>query len=189
MGTNPRRILIAGIGNIFLGDDAFGVEVAQRLMRRPQGDGVRIADFGIRGIDLVYALLEPWDVVVLIDAMPRNHPPGTLFLVEPQLEREHQMPMASLAVEAHSMNPAQVLRAAMAMGAPLKKVLIVGCEPQAASPDEMAMGLSPAVSAAIDPAVNMVESLIARILQNEPQFTDCPAAGQELLSCGPKNNS
>ena len=81
---HPGKILVAGIGNIFLGDDAFGVEVAQRLLRRPQPDGVRVVDFGIRGLDLTYALLDGWDVAILVDAAPRGEPPGTLSVIEPE---------------------------------------------------------------------------------------------------------
>src|SRR5947209_3209759 len=74
----------AGVGNIFLGDDAFGVEVAQRLARRPLPAGVRVVDFGIRGLDLTYALLDPYDAVVLVDAAPRGNAPGTLYVLEPE---------------------------------------------------------------------------------------------------------
>src|SRR5579884_4296763 len=80
-----KRILIACIGNIFLGDDGFGVEVARRLMHRQYPEGVQVRDFGIRGIDLAYAMLEDYDSLVLVDAVPRGSPPGTLYLIEPDL--------------------------------------------------------------------------------------------------------
>src|SRR5947209_6163179 len=79
--TQPR-LLVAGVGNIFLGDDAFGVEVVQRLLRRPQPDGVRVVDFGIRGLDLSYALLDGYEAVILVDAAPRGAPAGTLHVLE-----------------------------------------------------------------------------------------------------------
>src|SRR5438128_1754175 len=88
MTTPPpdrRAVLVAGVGNIFLGDDAFGVEVAQRLARRPLPAGVRVVDFGIRGLDLAYALLDPYEAVILVDAMPRGEQPGTLYVLEPDL--------------------------------------------------------------------------------------------------------
>src|SRR5436309_933525 len=81
-GMQSPRILVAGIGNIFLGDDAFGVEVAQRLARRPLPDAVRIVDFGTRGLDLAYALLDGYEAVILVDASPRGGPPGTLYVLE-----------------------------------------------------------------------------------------------------------
>ena len=81
----PPRILVAGIGNIFMGDDAFGVEVARRLSQRTLPAGVRVSDFGIRGFDLAYALQDGYETTILIDACPRGEEPGTLFVVEPDL--------------------------------------------------------------------------------------------------------
>jgi hydrogenase maturation protease len=158
--TYPR-ILVAGIGNIFLGDDAFGVEVARRLATREWPQNIRITDFGIRGYDLAYALLDGYDVTILVDACPRGEPAGTLYVIEPDLNNlggaEQQV-----AVEAHGMNPLNVLRLAASLG-PLKHVLLLGCEPATLGPEEGQMGLSEAVEAAVDPAVLMVESLIENI--------------------------
>ncbi len=157
------RVLVAGVGNIFLGDDAFGVEVAQRLARRPLPDGVRVVDFGIRGLDLAYALLDGHEAVILADAVPRGGRPGTLYVVEPAPSEE-----AIPAVEAHSLDPAKVLRLAAAMGGQVGRLLVVGCEP--APPDEadeMRMGLSEPVRAAADEAVALVESLVGRLLRGE----------------------
>jgi hydrogenase maturation protease len=160
------RILIAGIGNIFLGDDAFGVEVAQRLSARELPANVKVTDFGIRGYDLAYALLEGYDTTILVDACPRGEPAGTLYVIEPELHdlggpEEHQS-----AVEAHSMNPLNVLRLAKSMGGPMKRVLLVGCEPDTFGPVEGQMGLSAPIEAVVDEAVKLVESLVAKI-QNE----------------------
>ena len=83
---SERTILVAGIGNIFLGDDGFGVEVAQQLAARPQPDGVRVADYGIRGFDLAFALLDEPEATILIDAMPRGQAPGTVYVLEPDLD-------------------------------------------------------------------------------------------------------
>ena len=114
---NETRILIAGIGNIFLGDDAFGVEVAQRLAKRPLPEGVRVVDFGIRGIDLTYALLEGVDVAILVDAVPRGEAPGTVYLIEPEAGPDvNDADEGSLLLEAHNLDPARVLRLVRSQG-------------------------------------------------------------------------
>jgi hydrogenase maturation protease len=161
------RLLIAGIGNIFLGDDAFGVEVAQRLLQRRLPDGVRVVDFGIRGIDLTYALLDGYDAVILVDAVPRGGRPGTLYVLEPQ-RGEPPDPGAGPLIEPHSLTPAKVLRLAAALGGQVPRLLLVGCEPAPPSEaDEMQSGLSPAVRAAVDEAVPLIESLAGRVLRGE----------------------
>jgi hydrogenase maturation protease len=163
-GARPPRVLVAGVGNIFLGDDAFGVEVARRLMARPQPPGVRVADYGIRGVDLMYALSDgSWDAAVLVDAVPRGEPPGTLFVLEPRVDDAAGVPPG---IEGHSMDPVRVLRTAAAMGGLPPRVLLVGCEPSpppadgGGGYDEMAGGLSEPVRAAVDEAVAMVESVV-----------------------------
>ena len=86
------RVLVAGIGNIFLSDDAFGVEVAHRLSGRALPDGVRVEDYGIRGMHLAYDLLEGYDALVLVDAVPMGEPPGTLAVIEPESARSLRRP-------------------------------------------------------------------------------------------------
>ena len=113
---NPSRVLVAGIGNIFLGDDAFGIEVVQRLAQRPQPAGVRVVDFGIRGLDLTYALLDGCDAVVLVDAIPRGGSPGTLYVLEPEVEGSAGPESGDLMLDAHSLDPTKVLRLATALG-------------------------------------------------------------------------
>lgn len=103
------RILVAGIGNIFLGDDAFGSEVARRLQSRPLPDGVRVVDFGIRGFDLVYALLDNYDLTIFVDATPRGGEPGTLYTIEPDLSELDNLDERAMAIEPHGMNPLKVL--------------------------------------------------------------------------------
>ena len=154
------RVLVAGIGNI-LGDDAFGVEVIRRMAVLDFPKNVRIMDFGIRGYDLAYALLEGYDTTILVDACPRGDAPGTLYVIEPDLNDLGGAEEKQSAVEAHSMNPLNVLRLAAAMG-PLKRVLLVGCEPATLGPEEGLMGLSGPIDAAVDEAVHLVESLIAK---------------------------
>ena len=158
------RILIAGIGNIFLGDDAFGVEVVRRLATRVLPKNVKVVDFGIRGYDLAYALLDGYDTTILVDACPRGESAGTLYVIEPDVSEPGSPEDQQSAVEAHSMNPLNVLRLATSMGGPLKQVLLVGCEPGTLGPEEGQMGLSEQVEAVIDEAVKLIESLIAKIL-------------------------
>jgi hydrogenase maturation protease len=160
------RILVAGIGNIFLADDAFGVEVARRLSTRQLPETVRVTDFGIRGYDLAYALLDGYDTTILVDACPRGDAPGTLYVIEPDLTNLGGPDEQQAAVEAHSMNPLNVLRLASSMG-PLKRVLLVGCEPATPGPEEGQMGLSAPIEAVMDEAVKLVESLLEKILRGD----------------------
>jgi hydrogenase maturation protease len=166
------RILVAGVGNIFLGDDGFGVEVAQRLMRLPQSENVRVVDFGIRGFDLAYALLDDYDLVVLLDAVPHGGAPGTLYTIEPDLSALETpgRDADDAALETHGMNPMKVLGMVKAMGAQPKRLLVVGCEPEPLAPGGEAperMGLSQPVAAAIDPAVEMVQTLVNKIVAEQ----------------------
>ena len=161
---NWPRILVAGIGNIFRGDDAFGVEVAQRLLRRPQPPDVRVVDFGIRGMDLVYALLDGYEAVVFVDAVPRGEAPGTLYVLEPDVAAA--TPDGPV-MEAHGLDPVKVLRLAASMGATVQRLFLIGCEPTPPGDDEAAMEMSAAARAAVDEAVPLVESLVARLLRGE----------------------
>ena len=160
------KILIAGIGNIFLGDDAFGVEVANRLCRRSFPPEVRVVDYGIRGFDLAYALLDGYDVTILLDATARGGAPGTLYTIELAPGTAGlEGPAADL--EPHGMNPMRVLAMAQSMGAITGRVLLVGCEPESFGPeDEGLMGLSAAVASAVGPAADMVEALVSSLLED-----------------------
>jgi hydrogenase maturation protease len=160
-------ILVAGIGNIFLGDDGFGVEVAQRLSQRTFPEVVRIVDFGICGLDLAYALTDGPLVTILIDACPRGDAPGTLYIVEPDLTSVNSPNGPQVAVDAHAMNPMNVLCMAKSMGAPLQRILVVGCEPATLGPEEGHMGLSKVVENVVERAVALTESLVTRILNGE----------------------
>ena len=155
------RVLVAGIGNVFLGDDAFGVELATRLAGRALPGGVEVVDFGIRGMDLAFALQEDLDAAVLLDAVPRGGDPGTLYVIEPELEDG-----AAAAVEAHAMDPVKVLALARQLGRLPARVLVVGCEPAwvgSVEDGEMGMELSEPVRAALDPAVTLVEELLGEL--------------------------
>ncbi|WP_211256481.1 hydrogenase maturation protease [Edaphobacter aggregans] len=157
-------ILVAGIGNIFLGDDGFGVEVAQQLSQVGLPPEVRVTDFGIRGLDLVYALQDGYETAILIDAYPHGKIPGTVSVIEPDLSE----PAASLSeggfLEPHAMNPVKVLRMATATQGSLKRVLLVGCEPATLGGDEGVMGLSAPVEAAVSEAVKVVANLVEKAL-------------------------
>jgi hydrogenase maturation protease len=152
-----RRILVAGIGNVFLGDDGFGVALADRLARRTLPAGVEVVDYGIRGMDLAYALHDGWDAVVLLDAMPRGKAPGTLTVLEPDLD---DLP---LAIDAHAMDPVKVLGLARALGGPLPRTLVVGCEPETVmrgDEEDVVAAVSEPVRAALDEGVRLVDALL-----------------------------
>lgn len=153
------RVLVAGIGNIFLDDDAFGVEVVRAFARRPLPDGVRVVDFGIRGIDLAYALMEGIELAILVDAMPRGGTPGTLYLLEPEPDSgEPEMPVL---MEGHGMNPMRVLALVRSLGGTPGTIRIVGCEPSPIDAEcEELSSLSAPVQAAVGEAVAMVEQLV-----------------------------
>jgi hydrogenase maturation protease len=165
--AETKRILIAGIGNIFLADDGFGVEVASRLIKQSFPSGVRVTDFGIRGFDLAYALMEGYETTILVDAYPGKGQPGTLFVVEPDSKDFDSAGMQQGFIEPHAMNPINVLRIATSMGGQLKRIVVVGCVPATLGPEEGQMGLSEAVAAAVDDAVKLVNSLVTRILAGE----------------------
>ena len=166
MTTQPR-ILIAGIGNIFLGDDAFGCEVARRLSGRTLPDEVCVVDFGIRGLDLAYALMDGYDVTIFVDATPRGEAPGTLYTIEPDLNGVDALNEQGVMVEAHNMNPMKVLSMVRMMGGEFKRILLVGCEPAPLESEEGFMGLSEPVEAAVDEAVRIVETIITKVLEEE----------------------
>jgi hydrogenase maturation protease len=161
--STAPTILVAGVGNLFMGDDAFGIEVAQRLARRPLPDGVRVVDFGIRGFDLAAALVDGADVSILVDACPRGAAPGTVFLIEPDRDALDAPDSPPAALEAHGLDPLSVLRLAQQMDGSLKTILLVGCEPQFCGGDDGHIGLSDPVEAAIEVAISMIEALIGRI--------------------------
>jgi hydrogenase maturation protease len=158
------RTLVAGIGNVFLGDDGFGVEVVRRLADRPQPTGVEVADYGIRGMDLAYALHDGWDAVVLLDAMPRGLQPGTLSVLEPDLDGLEP------SVDAHGMDPVKVLALARTLGGVPPRTLVLGCEPltrMTGDEDELVAGLTDPVEAALDEAERLVASLLEDITKGD----------------------
>ncbi|MEU6815440.1 hydrogenase maturation protease [Streptomyces sp. NPDC046860] len=177
----PREpLLVAGVGNIFLGDDAFGPEVIRALERRPLPPGAHVRDFGIRGMDLAYALLGGCATAVLVDAAPRGHRPGTLSLIETE------PPDASVVPEAHGMDPQKVLALATHLGdEPLPRVLVLACEPAVLpSPEEdIAPGLSEAVREAVGRAVDTLHALVPVLLADPAAVP--PALGRPMESRHP----
>jgi hydrogenase maturation protease len=148
------RTLVAGCGNVFLADDGFGVEVASRLRQAALPDGVVVRDTGIRGVHLVYELLDGWDTVIIVDASARGEVPGTVSLIEPDPDRD---PGDAGLLDAHSMNPDAVLAMVDILGGEIGRILVVACEPAEITER---MGLSPVVAAAVDEAARLVLELV-----------------------------
>jgi hydrogenase maturation protease len=145
------RVLVAGIGNIFLSDDGFGVEVIKELAGADLPPWAQIADYGIAGMHLAYDLMGGYDTTILLDATPHGRPPGTLSLIEADTED-----LAAASIDAHGMQPDAVFRLLRLLGGDAGRVLLVGCEP--ACLDE-GIGLSPEVTAAVPAAVRAVTEL------------------------------
>lgn len=165
--TATRRILIAGIGNVFLGDDGFGVEAAQQLAQCEWPEGVQVADFGIRSYDLAYAIMDGYEAIILVDATQREEPPGTLYLIEPDLSELDKLD--GEVVNGHSMNPVRVLYLVQTLGGalPSKPLYLVGCEPAVLETENGRLGLSETVQAAVPKAVEMVQSLVEDLLRED----------------------
>lgn len=156
-----QTILVAGIGNIFLSDDGFGVSVANRLAECDLPPQVKVSDYGIRGIHLAYELLDGYQALVLVDAIDLRDAPGTLTVMEPELESGLSGD-GSVPVDAHSMSPDVVLGTLCRLGGSLDRIAVVGCQPATL---EEGIGLSPPVAAAIEPAVGLCTQLVAEILR------------------------
>ena len=163
------KVLAAGIGNVFFGDDGFGVEVADRLASDPLPDDVRLGEYGIRGVHLAYELLDGYDALILIDALPMGEAPGTVAV----LEVDPVDVAAPAVMDAHSMSPATVLGLLAGLGGTVERVMVVGCEPATLTEG---MGLSPAVDAAVPAAVAAVRELLATLAAEAPDRA--PAYGE-----------
>ncbi|HSU31251.1 MAG TPA: hydrogenase maturation protease [Bryobacteraceae bacterium] len=167
-----RSVLIAGIGNIFHGDDAFGISVIQRLATVDSPSQVRLMDVGIRAIDLGFALLDGYELTILVDATSRGGVPGTLYTIEIEPDDVPDLANQTLLVNSHGLNPVSVLALAKSMGANFKRLLLVGCEPSILDRDDTGhIGLSEAVEAAVNPAVQIIQSLVASFLYPEEVYS------------------
>jgi hydrogenase maturation protease len=166
--SRPSKILVAGVGNIFMGDDAFGSEVARRLMSQGLPAEVQVTDFGIRSYDLAYALTDGYDVTILVDATTRKQSPGTVYLIEPDLGQPDQLD--GMIADAHSLNPANVLQMLRSLGSAPGKLYLIGCEPAILDIEDGRIGLSEVVEAAIPQAIQLIKSLVNDLLSETPKL-------------------
>ncbi|WNG90273.1 hydrogenase maturation protease [Mycobacterium sp. ITM-2016-00317] len=155
------RILVAGIGNIFLGDDGFGPEVIRRVPRRLAGPDIQLTDYGIRGMHLAYDLLDDWSALVLVDAVPDRGAPGTLHV----FEVDHRSLTTRAGLDAHAMDPGAVFAGLAALGGSAPPTVVVGCEVAVV---EDGIGLSAPVAAAVPAAARAVEDVLV-LLRAHPQ--------------------
>jgi len=162
-----QKMLVAGVGNIFFSDDAFGCEVVRRLAKEDLPEGVVVADFGIKGVHLAYELLEGYDTVIIVDAAPCGGKPGDLYLIEPKLEEIAESPLVQAAsegesalIDAHGLEPDAIFGMLKALGGNVGRALVVGCEPESI---EDGLGLSATVEAAVEPTVRRLVDIIHRV--------------------------
>jgi hydrogenase maturation protease len=147
------------------------------MARRSLPEGVRVVDFGIRGFDLAYALLDGYDATIMVDATAGGGPPGSIYTIEIDPNAPNDMDEQRIDVATHGMNPMRVMQMAHAMGGCLERILLVGCQPETLGTDEEGMmGLSDTVAAAVDPGADAVERLIAKLLEENRYASDAGAA-------------
>jgi hydrogenase maturation protease len=167
------RTLVAGVGNVFLRDDAFGVEVVRLLGEQPRDDGVQIRDFGIRGVHLAYDLLDGCDLFVLIDAAPRGAAPGTVSVVD--IELPEPAALTNPVIDAHSLTPDSIFALLVSLGGRPGRSLLVACEPADVS---AGMGLTDQVARALPHAVRAVEEILAQASLDD-RVTDLAAKSRD----------
>ncbi|GHK05040.1 peptidase M52 [Streptomyces sp. Y2F8-2] len=170
-------VLVAGIGNVFLGDDGFGVETVQALTRRQLPAHVEVVDIGVRGVHLAYQLLDGYDTLILVDATARGEAPGTLYVIEHDDMGADDVEVAT--IDGHRMTPDAVLALLSTLCAgtgaePPRRTLVVGCEPAAV---EERVGLSPPVSAAVPEAVRLIEEMLCGERRTPPGGDGVPVHG------------
>jgi|AntDeeMinimDraft_5_1070356.scaffolds.fasta_scaffold07334_2 hydrogenase maturation protease len=189
----PSWALVAGIGNIFMGDDGFGCEVIQRLARRSLPAGVDAVDFGIRGLDLSYALMDGYQLAILVDTAERGGEPGTVHVIEPEIDESQADVVASgeQLIVPHAMDPAKVLRLVGSLGTQRPHVLLVACEPEYLGGEHGHMGLSDAVETGVEQALDEIEQLLAehesvsaQPVAQEQQISDRTTRNSELAPGG-----
>ena len=156
-----KRVMIAGVGNMFMKDDGFGGAVVKKILNKKFPEGVEVKDFGTGGLKLAYDLMKGYDGLILLDASARGEKPGTLYVIEPNEDDINPDLEQGGPIDPHGADPATVLRFVKSIGSWPAKVLIVACEPETI--DDFEIGLSEPVNAAIDKAVEMVEDIIKEI--------------------------
>ncbi len=156
-----KQILVAGVGNAWMQDDGFGGEVARRLEQRELPSGVTVMEFGAGGLDLAYEIMRGYHALVLLDVSRQGGEPGTLYVIEPDPDEFGGAIEDGEAINPHGMDPKTVLRFVTAVGGFSGKVVVIACEP--AEIEDLGMGLSPAVEAAVDRAVDLVVSTIEEL--------------------------
>jgi hydrogenase maturation protease len=156
-----KQILVAGVGNAWLQDDAFGGECARRLEAQGVPPGVTVMDFGTGGLDLAYEVMRGYDALVLIDASRQGGEPGTLYVIEPELSDLEGAIEDGEVINPHGMDPATMLRFVNAIGGFSGKVVVIGCEP--GEVDDVGIGLTPPVAEAVDGALQLVRDTLGRL--------------------------
>ena len=176
--TGGPTVLVACVGNIFKSDDGFGVQVAARLAQQELPEQVRVIDFGIRSVHLVYELLSGYDVLVLVDTVAHQEgPPGSLYLIEPDIGADIDAAprddggLPEVMLDAHDLSPGAVMELLPTLGGQVRRILVVGVQPQTL---EDGIGLSEAVQAAVGPAAAMVVDVVRRELvpRADPRFAE-----------------
>jgi hydrogenase maturation protease len=156
-----KQILVAGVGNAWLQDDAFGGEVARRMEAQGVPSGVTVMDFGTGGLDLAYEVMRGYDALVILDASRQGGEPGTLYVIEPQMDEFAPEISDGEVIDPHGMDPGTMLRFVRATGGWPGKVVVIGCEP--GEVDEVGLGLTPPVAAAVDRAIELVMETIGEL--------------------------
>jgi hydrogenase maturation protease len=169
MTNRTRQILVAGIGNAFLGDDGFGGQVAARLDKLDLPDGVSVFDFGTGGLDLAYEVMRGYDALLLVDVSRQGEAPGTLYVMEPGPEDVEGGIEDGTVIDPHAMDPQTVLRFVKSVGGWPGKVVVIACEPS--SVGEMGWGLSKPVEDAVDRAVELVLKTVDE-LRSDAAYAD-----------------
>jgi hydrogenase maturation protease len=156
--TFEKQILVAGVGNAWLQDDAFGGECARRLEARGVPSGVTVMDFGTGGLDLAYEIMRGYDALVLLDASRQGGEPGTLYVIEPSMEEIEGQIEDGDVINPHGMDPQTVLRFVSAIGGFSGRVVVIGCEP--GEVDDVGLGLTGPVEEAVERALKLVTETI-----------------------------
>jgi hydrogenase maturation protease len=164
--TTEKQILVAGIGNSWLRDDGFGGEVVKRLATRALPAGVTVLDFGTGGLDLAYEVMRGYDALVLVDVSRQGEAPGTLYVMEADEAEVAAGIEDGEVIDPHAMDPASVLRFVRAVGGWPGRVIVIACEP--AVVDEMGIGLTDVIGAAVDDAVDLVLTTVAGLGGDAP---------------------